>query len=246
MARGIYKIINVLNDKFYVGSAVDFARRKREHWNKLRKGTHHNKYLQTAWNKYEEAAFIFAIVTEMGLDDDILQEETKWLKEHVGKEYCYNLGTEAIAFTTGWSGEKNPMWGKTFSHTEEAKAKIAEASSKRIQSKEERVKRRRTMRGHIVTRETRAKISATLSGAGNPNYGKPRSDDFKIKVSKPIQVTKPDGETIIFASITALREELSLKPPTVNRAVKSTKPLTRGPYKGWTFTYLNPVNSLFE
>ena len=237
MARGIYKIINVVNNKFYVGSAVDFARRKRSHWNTLRKGKHHNKHLQAAWAKYGEDAFVFVHVLEMEADADILAEETKWLKEHVGKDYCYNLGTEAVAFTTGWAGEKNPMWGRTFTHTEEAKAKIAAASAARVQSVEERAKRKATMLGHVVSKETRAKISATLSGAGNPNYGKPRSDEFKAKVSRAVEAVSPTGEVTPFPSIAVLLATYGLKPPTVNRAVKTERPLTRGPYKGWIFRY---------
>lgn len=237
MAKGIYKIINVINNKFYVGSAVDFARRKRNHWNQLRNGKHHNRRLQAAWAKYGEQAFIFVHVVEMDDGADILTEETKWLREHVGKEYCYNIGTEAVAFTTGWTGDKNPMWGRTFTHTDEAKAKIAAASAVRIQSEGEKIKRRTTMRGHAVSAATRAKISATLSGAGNPNYGKPRSDEFKAKVSKAIEAINPAGEVTLFPSIIALRKALALTPPTVNRAVKSERPLTRGPYKGWIFRY---------
>lgn len=237
MARGIYKIINVQNNKFYVGSAVDFARRKRNHWNQLRKNKHHNRHLQAAWNKYGEQAFVFVQVVEMREGADILAEETKWLREHVGKDYCYNLGTEAVAFTTGWVGDKNPMWGRTFSHTEEARHKISLASAARLQSEEEKSKRRATMRGHAVAAETRAKISATLSGTGNPNYGKPRSDEFKAKVSKAIEAINPTGEVTAFPSIVALREALGLNPPTINRAVKSERPLTKGPYKGWIFRY---------
>lgn len=237
MARGIYKIINVVNNKFYVGSAVDFARRKRNHWNQLRKGKHHNRHLQAAWNKYGEQAFVFVHVAELDEAADILAEETKWLRQYVGHPDCYNIGTEATAFTTGWSGAKNPMWGRTFSHSPEAKAKIAAASASRVQTLEERNKRSRTMMGHYVAAETRAKISASLSGEKNFNYGKPRSDAFKAKVSKAVEVIDPSGEVTLFPSIVALREALKLKPPTVNRAVKSEKPLTRGPYRGWVFRY---------
>ena len=54
MARGIYKIINVVNNKFYVGSAVDLKRRKTRHFSELRTGKHNNRYLQSSWDKYGE------------------------------------------------------------------------------------------------------------------------------------------------------------------------------------------------
>ena len=242
MARGIYKIINVVNNKFYVGSAVDFTARKRRHWWALRSQRHVNKHLQAAWNKYGEAAFTFVIVEELTDSDDLLAAEDLWLKKHVGKDYCYNLGTEAIAFTRGWYGEKNSMWGKTFVHTPEAKQRIAAASKSRVQSKEEKAKRRQSMKGHHVATSTRLKISATLSGQGNFWYGKKRPD-HGAKVSRAVVVTDPSGRSTEYPSILVLREELKLKPPTVNRALKSTKPLVRGPYKGWSFKYLDTTNS---
>ena len=235
MTRGIYKIINVVNNKFYVGSAENFTRRKRVHWWMLRRGTHGNKHLQAAWGKYGEQAFTFAIVEELPEGVDVLAAENIWLKEHVDKEYCYNIATDATAPTTGWSGEKNPMWGKTFAHTEEAKAKIAAASKARVQTDEEKVKRRKSMRGHHVAASTKAKISATLSGEGNYWHGKKRPD-HGAKVSRAVIVKRPDGETV-YPSIAALREELGIKPPTVNRALKSGLPLTRGKYVGWQFLY---------
>jgi group I intron endonuclease len=238
MARGIYKIINVINNKFYVGSAENFTRRKRIHWWMLRRGTHGNKHLQAAWGKYGEQAFTFVIVEELPEGVDVLAAENIWLKEHVGKEYCYNIATDATSPQTGMYGEKNSMWGKTFSHTEEAKAKIAAASKARVQTDEEKVKRRKSMRGHHVAASTKAKISATLSGEGNFWFGKKRPD-HSAKVSRAVVATSPDGKTLEYDSIQALREASGMKPPSVNRALKSGLPLKRGPYKGWVFKYLD-------
>ena len=238
--RCIYKIINVINNKFYVGSAVNYEKRKARHLWRLRRGDHANKHLQAAWSMYTEAAFIFAVVQEVPPDADLLAAENVWLHKHVGQDYCYNIATDATAPTRGCFGEKNPMWGKTFSHTDEAKEKIRSASQDRIQSEEEKGKRRETMRGRPQPADVRAKISATLSGEGNFWYGKKRPD-HGAKVSRAVQVWDSKGNTETFPSIQALREELKLKPPTVNRALKSGLPLTRGPLKGWSFKYIDPV-----
>jgi hypothetical protein len=58
----IYQITNIVNKKFYIGSAVYFAGRKGEHISKLRKSIHHNKYLQNSFNKYGESSFKFEIL----------------------------------------------------------------------------------------------------------------------------------------------------------------------------------------
>ena len=238
--RCIYKIINVLNNSFYVGSAVNYEKRKARHLWRLRRGDHANKHLQAAWLKYGEKAFVFAVVQEVPEADDLLAAENIWLKEHVGKDYCYNIATDATAPQLGMSGEKNAMWGKTFTHTEDAKARIGAASKTRIQSEEEKTKRRATMRGKPQPAAVRAKISATLSGEGNFWYGKKRPD-HGVKVSRAVETTDSGGNVTVYPSIQALREALKLKPPTVNRALKSVKPLTRGPFKGWVFKYVDTV-----
>lgn len=233
MARGIYKIINVMNNKFYVGSAENFTRRKRVHWWQLRRGTHGNKHLQAAWLKYGEDSFKFLIVEELPDDADILAAENVWLKEHYGKDYCYNLAMDATSPQTGMYGEKNSMWGKTFSHTEEAKAKIAAASAARVQTEEEKAKRRKSMKGHHISAATKAKISATLSGEGNYWYGKKRPD-HGAKVSKTV-FAMPDG--ILFPSLQTVLKYYDIKGPTLRRALVSGKPISRGKLTGYTFKY---------
>lgn len=237
--RCIYKIINVVNNKFYVGSAVNYEKRKARHLWRLRRGDHANKHLQAAWRTYGEAAFVFVVVQEVTADADLLAAENIWLRAHVGQGYCYNIATDATAPTRGWFGEKNPMWGKTFTQTDDAKARIGAASKARVQSVEEKAKRRETMRGKPQSAEIRAKISATLSGEGNFWYGKKRPD-HGAKVSRAVQVQDHVGNVRTYPSIKALREALDIKPPTVNRALKSGKPLARGPLKGWTFKPVDP------
>ena len=236
MARGIYKIINVVNNKFYVGSAVDLKRRKTRHFSELRTGKHNNRHLQAAWVKYGEQAFVFVVVEEVPAEVDLLAAENIWLKEHVGKDYCYNLGVDATAPMTGFGGELSPTWG--YKHTEEARAVIAATSKGRTQDAETIKRKTAHLIGKPKSAEVRAKISATLYGEGNYWYGKKRPD-HGAKVSRAVVAIKPDGGTVEYASIQALREDTGMKPPTANRALKSGKPLTRGPYKGWSFKYLD-------
>lgn len=236
MAQGIYKIINVVNNKFYVGSTVNISRRRARHFSELRNNRHNNKYLQSAWNKYGEQAFVFVVVEEVPKGKDVLAAENVWLKEHVGKDYCYNLGTDATAPQLGMFGELSNTWG--YKHTEEAKARIAKASKERVQTDEEKAKRKKSMQGHIVAASTKAKISATLSGEGNYWYGKKRPD-HGVKVSKGVAVTNTSGFTVHFDSITALRKGFDFTSTAVNRALKSGKPISRGPRKGYVIKYSN-------
>lgn len=236
MARGIYKIINVVNNKFYVGSAVDLKRRKARHFSELRTGRHNNRHLQAAWVKYGEQSFVFVVVEELDATADLLAAENKWLKEHVGKDYCYNIGVDATAPMLGVRGEASPTWG--YRHTSDAIESIRAASTGRKQTVETIERKVVHLRGKPKPAAVRAKISATLSGEGNYWYGKKRPE-HGAKVSKAVQVTDLEGRAEVFPSIQALRQTLDIKPPTVNRALKSGKPLTRGPLKGWRFKYVD-------
>lgn len=152
-------------------------------------------------------------------------------------------------------GENHPNWGKTIppetaakiratnlayphaerKHTPEEIEKIAATSRGRPQSALTRAKRIVSMQGHEVSSTTRMKISQSLSGENHPYYGKKRSADFSEKISKGVTATNSVGFATTYPSITALREALGLKAPTVNRALKSGLPLAKGPFRGWTF-----------
>lgn len=239
MGRGIYKIINVVNNKFYVGSAVNLSRRRARHFSELRTQKHNNGHLQAAWNKYGEQAFVFVVVQKLADGEDLLAAENVWLKEHVGKDYCYNIGVDAIAPMLGKRGEQSPAWG--YKHTDDALKKIGKASKARVQSEEEKAKRRKTMQGRIVPADVRAKISATLLGENNYWRGRKRPDHAS-KVGKPVKAIDPSGVITQYATILNLRVALGLTPPMVNRALKTGKPITKGKFLGWSFKYVdNPT-----
>lgn len=72
---GIYEIVNTLNGKRYVGSAVDLRLRRNQHVTRLRNGRHHSRYLQKAWDKYGEGAFEFRIILRCDRDDLLMEEQ---------------------------------------------------------------------------------------------------------------------------------------------------------------------------
>lgn len=54
---GIYEIVNLVNKKRYVGSAINLRVRWRQHRSALIRGDHANTLLRRAWNKHGEANF---------------------------------------------------------------------------------------------------------------------------------------------------------------------------------------------
>ena len=59
---GIYQIRNTVDNKRYIGSAVNFKIRWQRHRRDLRRGRHHSILLQRAWDKYSEKKFVFEIL----------------------------------------------------------------------------------------------------------------------------------------------------------------------------------------
>jgi len=54
---GIYKIVNLVNDKIYIGSSINLKNREKDHFKDLKGNYHSNRYLQYAFNKYGENNF---------------------------------------------------------------------------------------------------------------------------------------------------------------------------------------------
>lgn len=78
---GVYSILNIKNGKEYIGGAYrSFSKRWRDHKNQLRRGTHHNRHLQAAWNKYGEAWFVFDIIERCGPNSKEISDRETYLQ----------------------------------------------------------------------------------------------------------------------------------------------------------------------
>lgn len=62
MNSGVYKITNIANGKYYIGSSKNFKKRQYEHFSKLKKNKHYNNHLQLSFNRYGRDSFIFEII----------------------------------------------------------------------------------------------------------------------------------------------------------------------------------------
>lgn len=72
---GVYKITNIINGKYYIGSSMYIKGRWNEHIRCLKNQTHDNRYLQRAWNKYGRENFSFEILECILVrDKDLLNE----------------------------------------------------------------------------------------------------------------------------------------------------------------------------
>jgi len=137
MKSGIYKITNTVNGKFYVGSSKNIEERWESHKRYLRGKYHVNPKLQHAWDFYGEEKFQFDIIEEVNNDEKLLLEREQYHldlwkpyhrtigynicpKSQGGDNFTYNPRREEIRqeLSEMFSGENNPMFGKT--HTDDA------------------------------------------------------------------------------------------------------------------------------
>jgi group I intron endonuclease len=72
---GIYKITNLINNKIYVGSTLDFDGRWWDHKKRLRKGNHHSIKLQRSYNIHGENNILFEVLEECSADELLIKEQ---------------------------------------------------------------------------------------------------------------------------------------------------------------------------
>lgn len=133
---GIYRIINTLDNKYYIGSSINIYKRWSRHIRDLNKNKHHSVKLQRAWNKYGKQRFIFEILeTCEPIKDTILLIEQKYLDLHPYYNCLYfsrnSLGykhtEESLTkMSEVRMGNKNCRYGITL--TNEVKSKIKKAN----------------------------------------------------------------------------------------------------------------------
>ena len=184
MKSGIYLIKNIINNKVYIGSAVNIDKRWKEHKTLLKEGKHHSCHLQSAWDLYGEQSFAFELIEEVSNPQDLLEHEQVYLDHYKSYEgdRGYNickvagspLGVKRSEETRKKLSEANK------NRSEETRKKINEANKRRIISEETRKKISEANKGKIVSEETRKKLREA-------NAGKKHSEQTKQKLREARQ-----------------------------------------------------------
>jgi group I intron endonuclease len=170
---GIYRIRNLVNGKFYIGSAVNLHRRWLNHLSTLRHSTHANSYLQHAWNKYGSSSFIFEVVERVDNQDYLLLREQEWLdrtrcyRRSIGYNLCKRAGNTAGRLVSEKTRikQRTKMRGRHLSEVH--RQKIGESL--------------RVVRGSVASRRI---MAARVSGIRNPMFGKSHSLETKALCSQ--------------------------------------------------------------
>lgn len=78
LISGVYIIKNKVNNCCYIGGSIDIKGRWRRHKSELKRGTHHSKILQRAWDEYKEDNFEFSII-ELCEEKELTEKEQEYL-----------------------------------------------------------------------------------------------------------------------------------------------------------------------
>jgi hypothetical protein len=95
MKTGIYKIVSRIDGKVYVGRSKNIQDRLWHHFEKLQKGKHHNRHLQSAFKKYGNENFYSEIICLCSIEELKLKEgEYISIYKSANDKFGYNIANE--------------------------------------------------------------------------------------------------------------------------------------------------------
>ena len=197
---GVYRIRNNVNGKVYIGSTINFKRRKVDHFKELRGNKHPNPKLQKAYNKYGEENIVFEIV-EYVAPEKLLEREQYYIDSLNAVNEGYNIAPIAGNRLGVKCSEETKIKLKKLQtgrrHTEETKQKLREYHQAHPQ-----VGSKNGMYGRKHTEETIEKMRKAQKGR---NLGRFKTEETRKKISnnstlkRKVRCIEKD---IIFNSIT--------------------------------------------
>ena len=187
MAKGIYKILNLINNKVYVGSAINLNSRKNQHFSDLRLNKHVNNHLQYTYNKHGECNLKFIIIEYLDNNEELIKREQYWMDSL--QSYNDNHGYNICPIAGNCLGKKHSETTKDklrissmnnkhalgYKHTEEAKERMRSPRKNKGGGRP---------KGFSQSEEVKLKLSILLKGRISPMKGKKHTNDSKKKISE--------------------------------------------------------------
>lgn len=248
---GIYQIRNLINNKIYVGSAINLIKRKNNHFSILKNNKHRNNKLQNSYNLYGENNFIFEVIEFVENKNKIIEHEQYWIDRLNIVKYGYNICPIA-GNITGFkhsddyklkiTGSGNPFYGKH--HTEETKQKMSVARKGKCCGEKnywfgkklpEETKQKIRDSKKNISQETRKKISESHRGkyCGEKSswFGRKHTEETKQKMSKNSKNVKKViclENCIIYNSITEASKSNNISISNISKCCRKTCKKTGG------------------
>lgn len=169
--KGVYKITNTANDKFYIGSSKYLSARKGKHFASLAQGNHGNSKLQAAYNKYGHDQFVFEVIEEVEKEEQLIVREQFYI-DTLKPEYNIRLQAEnnygihrtpeqKKRLSEFWTGKKKGI------RSEQHKRRLGEA----LKGKN---------KGRVKPIGFKEHLSSIRKGNLNPAFGRPSAKRKRI------------------------------------------------------------------
>jgi group I intron endonuclease len=194
----VYEIRNTVTNRHYVGSTVNFNKRKKEHQSGLCKGVHHNRFLQRAFDKYGDVSFVFSILEIVEDKSKLIEREQFWIDSTSPQ---YNIA-QVAGSTLGvrFSEEARANISRAVVNAladPEVRKKIGDASRKRFESEEYKARLTAINKGKVQSEAAKKKISAGNKGRvhteaelekmSKARAGYVHSEETKQKISESLK-----------------------------------------------------------
>ena len=173
---GVYKISNLVSDRYYIGYSKNINKRFYVHRCKLKKSCHDNIFLQRAYNLDGEDKFIYEIIHRCNTEKEAKEIELQYLTDLSIRDTLYNLNY-------------NNSGGDLMTHhpdKELIREKISKAHTETMSklSSEERKEKygkngeKNGMYGKTHTEEARKKLSEIRKKLVKTNYYSNWDEDY--------------------------------------------------------------------
>lgn len=198
----IYKIVNKVNGKIYIGSTINYKRRIKVHLSRLDKNDHHSIKLQNSYNKYGIDNFEFEILEEVDDIQLLIEKEQKWIDALIPE-----LNMTLVAGLNCHIGLKR---------SDETKKRISESLKGKKLSEEHKESVRKTLTGRKLSTEHKENIKNALNNS--EKFKKSRQD--KNVYIKIVNTKKENGYSITDETKSKISE--SLKKQNLQSAISIT------------------------
>ena len=187
---GVYKISNLVSDRYYIGYSKNINKRFCVHRSKLKNSCHDNIFLQRAYNLDGEDKFIYEIIHRCNTEKEAKEIELQYLTDLSIRDKLYNLNYNNSG------GDLLTNHPNKESIREKIIKSCAETMSK-MNSEERKQKyakngERNGMYGKTHTEEAR-KIFSEVHKGNTYTKGKKASEETRQKFSK-MRKNKNTGE----------------------------------------------------